>query len=149
MAIRNNQITHDRDGDRFERLQSLSTNIDTFAGELGITGDRLTWAQGAVAAWTAARTNAGIEEGEKNDAFEDLHNYVELAAEYYATAREMLLTIIYDHGGKPDDFIERYGIKGATPRIYNELTIGSISGLLRMLVSRLLYRPIHVLCRMV
>ena len=121
MAIRNNQFSRDKDGDRFERLQLILANIAAFAAELGIIGDRLAWALAAVTAWIAARAAAGVEEGEKNDAFEDLHNKVEETAEYYAIGREMLTTVIYDFGGKPDDFIERYGFKGATPRLYNLL----------------------------
>ena len=37
VAIRNNSFSGDKDGDRFERLQSLAANIDTYAAELGGT----------------------------------------------------------------------------------------------------------------
>ncbi|HOO52040.1 MAG TPA: fibronectin type III domain-containing protein, partial [Alphaproteobacteria bacterium] len=89
--------------------------------EIGIEGDRLTWAQGASAAWAAIRALADVESGEMKDAFEDFHEYVEDCAEYYATARSMLMNIITEYGGKVDDFVERYGFKGDSPRRYKDL----------------------------
>jgi len=122
MAIRNNAFSGDTDADRSDRLDLLTANIDSHAGELGVTGDRLTWAQDASAAWLQARSDAITEEGEKENAFEDFQNYVADTVVYYVSAREMLEQIIYEYGGKPDDMLYQYGFKDASPRRYNQLS---------------------------
>ena len=121
MAIRNNAFSQDTDSIRGERLVLLSKNIDTFAAMLGITGDRLTWAQGASAAWRAAISATITENGESEDAFEDFHDYLEETSQYYAAARVMLENIIKEYGGKTDDFIFRYGFKSPSPRMFPDL----------------------------
>ena len=121
--IINNRFSSDDDNVRSERLVLLSANIDTFAVELGYAGARLAWAQGASAAWETARTATGVEKGEMNDAFEDFHKYVIDCSKFYSAAKEMLQNIIWEYGGKPDDFIERYGLKGATPAKFRALMV--------------------------
>jgi len=54
--INNNRFSADDDNVRSERLVLLSSNIDTFAGDLDYVGARLTWAQNASGIWEAART---------------------------------------------------------------------------------------------
>ncbi len=63
--LKNNRFLKDDDGERLERTELLSHNIDTYAAELGIVGDNLTSAQTAGEDWMNAVTNAGIEKGQK------------------------------------------------------------------------------------
>ncbi len=119
--INNNRFSWDDDSDRAERLELLSANIDTYAVEIGYDGARLAWAQGADVAWEDARATAIVEKGGMHNAFEDFHKFVDESAIYYSSAKEILLTIIWEHGGKPDDFIELYGLKGESPRRYKKL----------------------------
>ena len=118
MAIRNNSFSQDTDAVRGERLDLMSSNIDTYAALIGVVGALLAWAQGAAAAWLSAFAAAIGESGESEDAYENLHNYLLQAAKFYATARTMLQNIIWDAGGKPDKFIESYGFEGRSPRDY-------------------------------
>jgi len=121
MAIRDNGFTVDSTASRGERLQSVSSNIDTYAAELGITGSRLTWYQDASDEWDTAVAKTITESGEKEDAVEDFNRYVDEVTQYYVAARKMMENIIYEYGGKPDEFIVRYGFKGESPRSYYDL----------------------------
>ena len=73
MAIRDNGFTADTTASRGERLQSVSSNIGTYAAGLGITGSRLTWYQDASDEWNTAVANTITESGEKEDAVEDFN----------------------------------------------------------------------------
>jgi len=127
MAIRNNSFTRDDGSDRAERLELLSANIDTYSAELGIDGDLLTWAEGASAVWESCRATADVEHGEMNDAFEDFHLYVKESSDYYATAKSMLINILREYEEPLNDFMERYDLKGQSPRRYKKL-VAKIDG---------------------
>ena len=118
--IKNNNFTRDDDGTRLERMQLLSANVDTHAVELNITGDKLLRCQTGGADWPSAVTNAGVEDGESQEATETLNQGLHAAHTYYVAAKEHLLSIIYDIE-KPDEIIEQYGIKGDAPWNYNGL----------------------------
>ena len=60
--LKNNQFTSDTDGERLERLQLLSANVDTHAVELEIIGDKLLRCQTGGADWNTAVVNAGVED---------------------------------------------------------------------------------------
>jgi hypothetical protein len=72
--LKNNQFTSDVDADRLERLLTLTAHIDEHAVDLGLVAPNaiLTWAQGADAAWESAVSSAIVEDGQMDDAFEDL-----------------------------------------------------------------------------
>ncbi len=71
--LRNNRFSGDSDAERWKRLDLLATNIDTYAAELAVAGEKLQWAKGACTAWESARTEAGVELGEKEEALNDFH----------------------------------------------------------------------------
>jgi len=120
--LKNNQFTSDTDGERLERLQLLSANIDTHAVELEIIGDKLLRCQTGGADWNSAVVNAGVEDGESQEATETLDQALLAAHDYYVAAKEHLLSIIYDIG-EPDEIIEEYAVKGDAPWNYNGLFI--------------------------
>jgi len=120
--IINNNITNDTYTERAERIQLLSTNIDDFAVELGIAGDRLTACQDADTQWEDASAKGVVEDGQMDEAYETFHQSVKAAAEYYQMAKDHLLTIIYEAEGAPDDFINAYGFDVDSPRRYKKLT---------------------------
>ena len=113
--LRNNKFSHDSDAERWERLDLLATNIDTYAVELAVAGEKLQWAKGACAAWETARTGAGVELGEKEEAFQEYHQKLDELSKYYTSAKELLLAVIYEYE-KPDEIIEEYHIDGESPR---------------------------------
>ncbi|MGC9315336.1 MAG: tetratricopeptide repeat protein [bacterium] len=120
--IINNSVSADDYTTRAERIQLLSDNIDTFAVELAIVPPRLNDAQNADAEWEEACAKCVVEAGQKDEAYETFHQAVEAAANYYSAAKKHLLTIIYESGGKPDDFINAYGFNVRSPRRYKKLT---------------------------
>ena len=113
--IKNNGFTRDGDETRLERLLLMSHNIDTYSAELGISGDRLTWAQGAGAAWESALAISTVEDGEMDEAFETYHNSVVDAYDYFTQARELLMAFITEFEN-PNDLAHAYGFDGRTPR---------------------------------
>jgi len=113
--LKNNQFTSDTDLDRLERLLALSANIDTYAVELGVEGDELTWAQGAGAAWEAADAAAVVEDGQMDDAFETFEQKTKEVYSYYTGAREMLMAYITQFEN-PNDLAKAYGFEGDSPR---------------------------------
>ena len=120
--IINNSVSADDYTTRAERIQLLSDNIDTFAVEIGVSGARLTAAQAADSEWEDVCAKCVVESGQKDEAYETFHEAVEEAANYYSTAKGHLLTIIYENGGRPDDFINAYGFNVRSPRRYKKLT---------------------------
>jgi len=72
--LKNNQFTSDTDGERLERVQLLSANIDTHEVQLEIGGDKLVRCRNAGANWSSAVTIAGVEDGESQEATETLNN---------------------------------------------------------------------------
>ena len=120
--IINNSISADTYTERAERLQLLSTNIDTYAVELAISGARLASAQNADAEWDNACAKGVVEAGQKDEAYEEFNKAVGAASKYYSAAKGHLLTIIYEVGGKPDDYINRYGFNVDSPRKYKPTT---------------------------
>jgi len=67
--IINNSFSADIYSERAERIQLLSTNIDTFAVELDIAGARLTAAQNADADWEDVCAKCVVEDGQTDEAF--------------------------------------------------------------------------------
>jgi len=120
--IINNNIAGDNYTERAERLQLLSTNIDTYAVELAISGARLASAQNADAGWDNACAKCVVEAGQTDEAYEEFNKAVVAASKYYSASKGHLLTIIYEVGGKPDDYINRYGFNVDSPRKYKPTT---------------------------
>ena len=120
--ITSNSVSADNDMVRAERLQLLSTNIDTHAVEIGIVIPRLTACQTADADWDNACAKCVVEDGQKDEAFETFHQAVLAASKYYQMAKDHLLTIIYEVEGAPDDYINSYGLDVHSPRKYKKLT---------------------------
>jgi len=120
--IINNSISADSYSERAERLQLLSTNIDTFAVDLGIIDPRLTSCRNADGEWDDACAKCVVEDGQKDEAYEEFNKAILAASKYYSALKKHLLTIIYEFGGKPDDFINQYGFNVDSPRKYKPLT---------------------------
>lgn len=57
-----------------------------------------------------------------DEAYEEFNKAVVAASKYYSAAKGHLLTIIYEIGGKPDDYINRYGFNVDSPRKYKPIT---------------------------
>jgi hypothetical protein len=110
--IENNGFTSDSYGVRATRLYFLSNSIDTYAVELSVIGDMLTWAQGAVAAFDAAQDKQSAELGEKNEAFQISQTADADLAERYQILKDLLKA----RYGEGSDSLKIYGISGPTPR---------------------------------
>jgi len=115
--IENNSFTGDSYGVRATRLYFLSNSIDTYAAALSITGDQLTWAQGAVAAFDAAQDTQSAELGEKNEAFQTSQESDAELQDRYQILKELLQA----RYGIDDDKLKIYGISGQTPRTRTEM----------------------------
>jgi len=115
--IKNNNNSHDTQGERIERLALLSANIDDFADDVGVAGDRLTAAQTAKEDYLNAIAEAGVQDGQMDEAFEEFKKSVDDLTKHYAKAKDHLLAIIWELD-KPDDFIEAYGFCGRSPYRY-------------------------------
>ena len=113
--LKNNRFSADTDAERWERLDLLAANIGDYAVELGVAGAKLQWAQGACAAWEKARTDAGVEHGEMEEAFQEFHQKLDAFAKAYSAAKELLLAVIWEYE-KPDEIVEAYHIDGESPR---------------------------------
>jgi len=119
--LKNNSISADNQGQRIERLDLLSANIDDHALEIGVSGARLAAAQTAGADYLDAIAEAGVQDGQMDEAFETFHQCVDDLAKLYSASKAHLLTIIWELE-KPDDFIEAYGFGGESPYRYDGLT---------------------------
>ena len=115
--IEDNNFTKDSRGVRATRLYFLSHSIDTYAATLSITGDMLTWAQGAVAAFDAAQDKQSAELGEKNEAFQTSQEADAELQERYQILKELLQA----RYGEADDKLQIYGITGPTPRARDDV----------------------------
>jgi len=118
----NNAFSDDNDENRLERLLLISENIDTYAAELSIAGDLLSWAQDAGETWETAVAQAVVQDGEMDMAYEDLHKAVSEAYDYYVMARDYLTALIWQVE-KPNDMLHTYGFEGKSPRTGKGLVI--------------------------
>jgi len=110
--IENNAFTNDTKGVRATRLYFLSNSIDTYSAGLSVTGDVLTWAQGAAAAFDAAQVKQSAEIGEKEEAFQTSQEADLAMQERYQILKELLVA----RYGEADDKLKIYGIDGRNPR---------------------------------
>lgn len=114
--IENNAFTRDTYGVRSTRLQFLSSSIDTYAVELGITGDLLEWAQDAFENFELARTNQSVELGEKDEAFQTSQEADLALGERFQVLKDILISR-YPVG---DDLLKVYGIFQPSPVLHDE-----------------------------
>ncbi len=121
MAIRNNNISNDDDGDRIERLLLLERNIDKYAAELGISGDLLAWAQTCETTWSDIRGTSGLENGTVDMKFGDFQTKYKETQHYYQQVKDLLLAIIEQYG-TDKEIEDGYGIRGRTPRTRKEFS---------------------------
>ena len=112
--LKGNSFSQDDENERSERLGLLSANIGDYSVELGLPPDKLVWAQGASVVWEDARSLSTVESGETDEAFEEANQAYKTAVKYYSSAKEYLLSIIYELE-KPDDSIKDYGFGGPGP----------------------------------
>jgi len=117
--LHSNSFTSHTDDERTECTELLSSNIDRYATDLDVTGSKLTKAQGIGAAWLTALTNARVEEGEKNEAFQEFHLALDSCISRYVQLKQHLLSIIYEIQ-KPDLIINSYGFDKNAPDGYNK-----------------------------
>jgi len=113
--IKNNGFTLDTEENRCMRLLLIQNNISTYAGELGVAGQLLAWAESCYTHFNqllAASVNAN---GEKVEAKQEEELKFTNARNYYVKAKELLLATITEY--QPDDMIVKaYGIDGVSPR---------------------------------
>jgi len=67
--LTSNSISADTQGQRIVRLDLLSANIDDHAVEIGVSGARLAAAQTAGADYLDAIAEAGVRDGQMEEAF--------------------------------------------------------------------------------
>ena len=111
----NNRFSHDDDDTRLERLTLVSANIDDHSAELSVIADRLDWAQNAESAWLAAMSNATTEDGQMDASYQQLHNAVTAAHDYFVQSRDYLTALIMEHP-ESSKIMHAYGFEGRTPR---------------------------------
>ncbi|MBI9039369.1 MAG: fibronectin type III domain-containing protein [Bacteroidales bacterium] len=113
--ILDNAFTIDSYNRRSDRLSLLRANLGTYAPELGITEETLSWSATADSNWSGARVSAGVEKGERDVAFETYQNKLNETRSLVIDIKEVLLALIEDTE-KGDEIIDEYGIGGQTPR---------------------------------
>jgi len=118
--LKGNNISRDTQGERIERLTLLSANIADHAVDIGVAGARLTAAQTSGADYLDAVAEAGVQDGQMDEAFETFHQCETALAKLYSASKAHLLDIIWELD-KPDDFIEAYALGGASPYRYDGL----------------------------
>lgn len=119
--IEDNNFTKDSYGVRATRLYFLSNTIDTYAVELALTGSLLTWAQGASAAFDAARVKQSVEAGEKEEAFQTSQESINLLAERY----QILKDIVISRYPNDDNKLNIYGVDTPSPRTQSDVIFRS------------------------
>ena len=112
--IKNNRFTDDTQDVRVERLTLLSANITAYGPMIGVPPPKITIAETSHDDYVGAIADAGVEDGQMDEAFETLNQAVEELAKYYALVRAHLQEIIWDYD-KPDDFLHAYGFEGDSP----------------------------------
>ena len=113
--ILDNAFTIDSYNRRSDRLSLVSANVGTYAEELGITEEVLSWATSADNDWSVARVSAGVEKGERDVAFETYQNKLDETRSLVIDIKEVLIALIEDTE-KGKEIIDEYGIGGQTPR---------------------------------
>jgi len=116
MALKGNGFSRDSIAVRSNRTLLMESNIDDWAGEIGVTGDLLTWAQGCHTAWQNAVASGIVESGEAEEAHQTYKQALNACLEYYQKAKDALIEILHEFEN-PDDMEAAYGIRGETPRV--------------------------------
>lgn len=113
--LKNNGFSVDTEENRCMRLMLIQNNISMWAGELGIGGQLLAWAETCYTKFNLLLTAAINANGEKVEAKQEEELKFSNARNYYIKAKELLLATINEF--QPDDMIVKaYGIDGASPR---------------------------------
>lgn len=118
--IKYNRFTQDDDLVRMERLQLVSSNVDTYSVELALTPDKLAWAQNCDAVWDEINASGVNNSGTTNENYQELQKKVAEAAKFYARLRAMLKAIIKSEGND-DELLRSYGFAGKSPRRFKPL----------------------------
>jgi len=118
--LTNNQFSSDSDDVRQARLDLLSANIDTHAVDIAVAGELLSWAQNTYGEFVDARSSADKEAGDTDEAYQEFHIKYNAAREYYVDAKDLLKAVLMTYQDD-DDAMEKYGIKGRTPRTEESL----------------------------
>jgi len=116
-VLRNNGFKRHTDDERSECTALVSANIDTYAAELDLTGDRLTKARGLGAAWLNLLTLARVEEGIKNEAFQEFHLGLNNEIAHYVRLKRHLMSIINEYQ-RSDTIVNSYGFNDPAPNTY-------------------------------
>ena len=114
-VIKGNDFSHDDDDTRQARLALLSENIDTYAGDINVTGVHLTWAQGAFDVFVDYRATAAREDGDIDEATQEYRIKYDAAHKYYVRAKALLNAILGSYQDN-DEAAEKYGTMRDTPR---------------------------------
>ena len=117
--LHDNNFTNQTNEERTECTGLASGNIDTYAVELDVTGARLLKGQTMGPAWLTALATAGVEEGEKNEAFQEFHLGLDGGTKRYVELKDFLLAIIWGQQ-KPDLMVNAYGFNMLSPNTYNK-----------------------------
>ncbi|MBS1538650.1 MAG: hypothetical protein JST20_12985 [Bacteroidetes bacterium] len=122
-TIINNNFSGDSLDMRSERLGRLSANVATHATTLGLSSTLLTKAQGAAAAWQAARVSSQTEQGESVSFYEIFHaDFIEVA-EQYQLVKDYLLALIANQPRKLKETSQNFGIAVPTPTTWETFRI--------------------------
>ena len=118
--IKNNNVGQDTQGVRIERLTLLSANIGAYGPLISISAPKIAMAETAFEDYVGAVAEAGIQDGQMDEAYETYAQAVKATARFYALVRAHLQEIIWDFD-KPDDFLHAYGFEGDSPTWYSGL----------------------------
>ena len=118
--IKNNNVAQDTQGERIERLALLSANIGVYGPLIGIPAPKIAMAETAFDDYVGAVAEAGVQDGQMDEAYETYNKAVEATAKFYALVRAHLQEIIWEFD-KPDDFLHAYGFEGDSPTWYKGL----------------------------
>lgn len=110
--INDNNFSLDDYALRGRRLEFLSKSIGSYATELSVTGDLLTWALNSYNLFEAARTNGSIEDAVVNVEYQNFQISLEQLINRYQILKNILKSNFH---GEPDKY-EVLGILGKTPR---------------------------------
>jgi len=118
--IIDNCFTRDSYVLRSARLSLLSSHIGSYAVELDLPIDLITWAGDAFGAWNDVRVSADSEHGEAGVAFENYQRALGELCNNYQRVKDLLSAMIVGTENS-NEIAVQYGINGWTPKDFHTL----------------------------
>jgi len=118
-VINNNNFASDIFSMRMERLRILSSNIDKYTAELGISTALRDWAVASYDNYLSLSSECGANSGQNSGNYLGFRSQFDDAIDYYIRGKTLLLTYLR----KSDifsDLAEEYAVDGPTPRRFIE-----------------------------